>query len=287
MYWQRIVEIYSAEQGGHHGSGYLIAQDLVLTSYHVVEKLQTTEMRLLEADKHGLPGKVGPWQPARVVWVDEELDLALLAADQKFDKFTSLTGTTTFGRIDSRVPAPVRVHAVGFPRAVKKPAYSDTLELTASVSPWSIVRSGSLLLSVEGAQPAAAEDWKGMSGAAVFAGDRLVGIIRAVPTKLDEGLFAATAHPILSNEIAKKLLIDAGVAPNARFVDAAYVDALPPAGHWGGLREQYARAVIESLCSLDDLGLAVSGVLERRVPALSAFTAQRLRLWQDDTTVSR
>lgn len=288
MNWQSVVEIYGEKQG-NHGSGYLVAPGLVLTAQHVVAGLQSTELRLLEADAHGLPGTVGAWQPARVVWSSAEQDLAMLAPAEKQAKFTSLTGTTKAGRLDNRGSTPVRVHALGFPRAMEKPTHSDTLMLLASITPLSGVRSGSLLLKLteDSPRPASGKDWKGMSGAAVFAGDRLVGVIKAVPTRLDESILAAPVHLMFDDVVAVSILRDAGVTLDSQFVDAAYVDALPQAGDWGGLREQYARAVIESLCSIDDLGLAVSGALERRVPALAVFTAQRLRLWTGQTPDSQ
>ena len=50
---------------------------------------------------------------------------------------------------------------------------------------------------------------------------------------------------------------------------------------WGGMREQYARAVVAEFCSIDFHGLAVTGALDRRMPALAAFTARMLRSWPD------
>ncbi len=287
MQWQRVVELHSAERGDH-GSGYLLAPTLALTAHHCIEGLQTIDLRPLQADAHGLPGDVGPWQAARIVWFSSEHDLALLAPGEKRAKFACDGGATTFGRLDIRAAAAVRVHALGFPQAMEKPTHSDTLMVAARVNALTGIRAGSLVLDVEGTRPASGEDWKGISGAAVFAGDRLVAVIKAVPPKLDESaLLAAPAHPMFDHPAAMALLRDAGLGLDTRFVDAAYVDALPPVGHWRGLREEYTRAVIESLCSIDGLGLAVTGAPERRIPALAAFTAQRLRLWPDQTPASR
>lgn len=59
MEWQRVVELHSGKDRGRHGSGYLLAPGLVLTARRVVERLDTTRLRLLAADKDGLPGAVG------------------------------------------------------------------------------------------------------------------------------------------------------------------------------------------------------------------------------------
>lgn len=279
MEWQRVVEIYGGSRG-QHGSGYLLGPGLAVTARHVVDGLQETEIRLLEPDKLGFPGQVGAWQAARVVWTGPDADLALLAVDTG-NKVRELPGTTTLGRLDGR--APVRVHAMGFPRALMAPTHSDVLQLQATVNAWSGARSDALLLDVQTTRPAEDDGWKGMSGAPVFAGDRLVGVVEAVPKKLDGSALRATpAHLLFADEDAGKELRRAQVELAAEPVDAKYVDKLPLAGTWGGTREQYARAVVETFCGIDFLGLAVAGAPDRRKPALAAFTARKLRLWPDE-----
>jgi len=281
MQWQRVVELHSGGDGGRHGSGYLIASGLVLTARHVVDGLDATSVRLLEPDEDRLPGGIGAWQDARVVWSGTDVDLALLAPAAAA-AFRKLESTTTIGRLDGR--APVRVDALGFPRAMLNPTYSDSLHVEAYVNAWSGVRGDAMLLDVRTSRPAQAEGWRGMSGAAVFAGDRLVGVIEAVPARLDGSTLRATpAHALFEATDAARLLREADVDLAPQLVDAAYVDNLPPAGHWGDVREQYTRAVVATLCRIDYLGLAVSGAPDRKMPALAAFSEQRLRPWQDDT----
>jgi hypothetical protein len=65
MEWQCVVEIHGGPQG-RHGSGYLLGTDLALTARHVVDGLEETELRLLEPDELGFPGRVGEWQAAQV-----------------------------------------------------------------------------------------------------------------------------------------------------------------------------------------------------------------------------
>jgi hypothetical protein len=179
--------------------------------------------------------------------------------------------------------AAIRVDAFGFPRALDTPAHSDTLHVEALVSAWTGMRGKSLVLDVKTARPRAADGWKGMSGAAVFAGDRLAGVVEAVPAELGDGTLRATRADLLFNDDAARSILDhADVRLTDRVVDAAYVDSLPRAGHWGGVRERYTRAVVTMLCRIDHVGLAVGGVAERRTPALAAFTAQRLSAWPDE-----
>jgi rhodanese-related sulfurtransferase len=279
MDWHRVVELHSGAAQGQHGSGYLVAPGLVLTARHVVEGLAATQLRLLAADEDGLPGGVGAWQQAQVAWIgDADLDLALLTPAAGAPPFREAAGAVTLARLDGR--APIRVDALGFPRAMLSPTHSDTLHIEAVVDAWSGVRGDALLLDVRTTRPAEGEGWKGMSGAAVFAGDRLVGVIEAVPAQLDGSTLRATpVHALFDVGAATALLSQAHVSLADQFVDAAYVDRLPRAGHWGGVREQYTRAVVTTLCRIDHVGLAVGGASDRRTPALASFTERRFGLW--------
>jgi hypothetical protein len=280
MYWQNLAEIHSGSAGGLHGSGYLLAPGLLLTAGHVVHGLQESRVRLLEANEYGLPAGVGDWQTARVAWVGDDVDLALLAPAAGGAPFREPVSAAAIARLGGREP--VRVDALGFPRAVLAATHSDTLHLEATINAWSSVRGEALLLDVRTTRPATADGWKGMSGAAVFAGDRLVGVIEAVPARLDDSTLRATpAYSLADADAAMALLHDAEVAIAPQPVDAAYVDALPRAGHWSGVREAYTRAVVTSLLRIDRVGLAIGGAPDRSMPALAAFSA-RLRLWRGD-----
>jgi len=282
MEWRRIAELHAGAPGGLRGSGYLLGPGLALTARHVVEGLETTQLRLLEADEDGLPGAIGPWQQARVVWTGKGLDLALLAPSVDAPPFKASGRRMQIGRIDGR--APVRVDAMGFPRAMLAPTHSDTLHLEAHVNAWSGLRSDALLLDVGSTRPAEPEGWKGMSGAAVFAGDCLIGVIEAVPAQLDDStLRAVPVFTLLDDDGPVGPLDEAKVERAVQFVDAAYVEKLPRAGYWGGVQEQYARAVVATLCRIDTVGgLAVAGVPDCTMSALAAFTGRRLSPWPEE-----
>ena len=229
MDWRRIVELHGSTNGSH-GSGYLLAPGLVLTARHVVDGLATIRLRLLEADADGLPAGVGAWQAARVVWCGSGgSDAALLVPADAAAVFRTPPGGVTFGRLDGR--APVRVDALGFPRAVATATHSDTLHVEAWVDPLTSLRAAVLQLQVTSSRPGDAQGWRGMSGAAVFAADRLVGVVEAVPAALDDHtLRVVPVHPLLDDAEAVQLLRAAGVATALPFVDADYVSRLPRAG---------------------------------------------------------
>jgi hypothetical protein len=275
MDWRRVVELYCPRDGAR-GSGYLVAPGLVLTASHVVSGAdgEEVEVRFLEPTADGLPGDVGPWNRARVAWAGTGIDAALLVPSGSGSSFRDLTGTVGLGRVDGR--AAVRVDATGFPRALATASHTDTLHIEADADPLTGLRARALHLQARTARPAGAEGWKGMSGSAVFAGDRLVGVLEAVPAALaDSALRATPAHLLIEDADAGRLLASAGVDLSARLVDASSVEALPRAGHWDTVRATYANAVVEKFCRLDRVGYAVAGLPADRLPALAAFEARR------------
>lgn len=278
MEWQRIVELHDRESG-RFGTGYLLAPGLVLTARHVVDGTLSMHARLLEPDADGLPGRIGRRQPTKVAWSGgADLDIALLVPGDSSVAFLPGASPGIVARLAER--GAVRVDALGFPRAMDTPAHADTLHVEAVVSPWTGVRGASLLLDVKTARPDGADEWKGMSGSAVFAGDRIVGVVEAVPARLAEGTLRATRAGLLFNDDdARAILAASSVRRSEQVVDAAYVDALPRAGSWGGVREEYTRAVVTNLCRIDHVGFAVGGAADGRMPALAAFTAQRFGPW--------
>ncbi|HUR34188.1 MAG TPA: trypsin-like peptidase domain-containing protein [Vicinamibacterales bacterium] len=285
MEWQRLVEIHDANSG-QFGTGYLLANRLVLTAAHVVDGLDTTQVRLFEPDEDGLPGPMGGRTHARVAWSGgTALDLALLTPlDAPFR--SGRIRPASVARLAER-PA-VRVDALGFPRAMDTPAHSDTLHVEALVSAWTGLRGQALVLDVQTARPEERDAWQGMSGAAVFAGDRIVAVIAAVPAKLARSALRATrADLAFHDQAAAALLEEAGLSRTIPAVDAAYVDSLPRAGHWGEVRDRYTRSVVTNLCRIDHVGFSVAGGTDRRTPALAAFTAQRFSLWPKPASRTR
>ncbi len=164
------------------GSGYLIADGLVLTAAHVLERTegvpaqegQPTEVACISAD----------WMPATVAWVDAGRDVAVLTCPE-----LQADGEVRWGRLAGSDP--LDWGAVGFPVASVDEAGRQAEHAFGRTSPISDRVAGRLALSVESRQATGGDSpWAGLSGAAVFCGDHLVGVVTADPgtyTKSLEG----------------------------------------------------------------------------------------------------
>ena len=185
---RRVVEIYVPTDGAV-GSGYLLTPSLILTARHVVAAI---------LDDRG-PPEVGTHPPdttpacrvrplastagtqfhdAWAVWWIDDTDAALLVTANSYPLGQSLPGIQW-----SDLPGsdPVEVSAVGFPDAVVEGNVRESRQLLGRVAPFSGAKAGRWVVHAEGSLgevPAGSRSvWAGMSGAALFAGDVLVGII--------------------------------------------------------------------------------------------------------------
>ncbi|QFU89680.1 hypothetical protein YIM_22510 [Amycolatopsis sp. YIM 10] len=118
-----------------------------------------------------------PFRDAVVVWGRPDCDVALLLvlegaggpvqADWPGTFWTDLTGAD-----------PVPVTAVGFPRHDVVGKIRESRQFSGVVHPLSGVRSRHWVVTTDPlARPTTGSGWAGMSGAALFGGDRLVGVI--------------------------------------------------------------------------------------------------------------
>ncbi len=168
------------------GSGYLIADQLVLTAEHVLRPHSGTPAA------PGQPAQVitaaallsgdDDWQQAYLAWSDARRDVAVLvAAGLRPDH------VTRWGQLP---PArAVRWRAVGYPRASGSESGRQPAAVggTADRGP----RTDHVLpLGVSPRQPATTSGWKGMSGAAVFCDELLAGVVISVPDNWDNSLEA-------------------------------------------------------------------------------------------------
>ncbi len=175
---RQVAEIIVTLDGvaGRRGSGYRVGPTAVLTAAHVVEGAVSVRVRF-DAD---LPGE---WITEAIsCWTDPRYDLAVLtiAPHQGEPPVT----VARCGRIGDR--AVLAVQAVGFPRFKLKtnegeePVYRDSHQAVGSVALLSNRREGTLEVTVpppERDPDPATSPWEGMSGAAVWVGDRIVGVI--------------------------------------------------------------------------------------------------------------
>ncbi|WP_369375396.1 trypsin-like peptidase domain-containing protein [Streptomyces sp. cg36] len=167
--------IVSVDDGkGRRGSGYLVAVGRVLTAAHVVRGACTVTVRF-DADL-----ATESIHRAEVLWEDQAIDVAVLAieGDQQAVVWTD------FGSVPDR-DVVLPCSSVGFPSFKMRTdrdgsRYRDSCHVHGSCAVWSNRREGTLDLRVAASPTKAAADespWDGMSGAAVFSGAGLIGIV--------------------------------------------------------------------------------------------------------------
>ncbi|MFG3286718.1 trypsin-like peptidase domain-containing protein [Streptomyces sp. NPDC048111] len=171
-----IVETGS---GRRRGSGYRIAGGVVLTAAHVVADARTLVVRC-DADR------TGEWSaPADVAWAQQGFDLAVLSIAPP-PSAPAVAERARFGRIADDRHAVIDVCAAGFPLWKRRArpqgggSFRELHQADGTVAALSNLRTGTLEMTVApaGADPdPASSPWAGMSGAAVWAGRRIVGVM--------------------------------------------------------------------------------------------------------------
>ncbi|WP_217208334.1 trypsin-like peptidase domain-containing protein [Streptomyces sp. AC550_RSS872] len=171
-----IVSLPQGKGRGRRGSGYLVAAGRVLTAAHVVEGDVGVRVRF-EA------GRPGEWAvDATVVWRHDGIDVAVLALPERA---VVDVRPVSLGKVGDQ-DAVLGCTAMGFPRfklradAAGRP-FRDAEHMDAKCAVLANRREGTLDLRIT-APPAADPDperdaWEGMSGAAVFSGGYLVGVV--------------------------------------------------------------------------------------------------------------
>lgn len=252
---RRIIEIYVPADGSV-GSGYLLTPSLVLTARHVVDAALPGSGPLVVPDDDGGKADVSqlsavrpgcrvrslgsppgsPFSDAIVVWWASDADVALLAvvADEALTT-PPVPGITWSDLLGGD---PVEVTATGFPDAVVQGDVRESRQIVGRVTPLSGAKAGRWVIQAEGSIGAvpvgSLSAWAGMSGAAVFAGDCLIGIVEVDadpdhPERLE--LWALPARKFASDpELAGWLRWDGGV-------DAWAIASSPPMGALALLRQ--------------------------------------------------
>jgi tetratricopeptide (TPR) repeat protein len=197
-----VVRVSRVGEERTRGSGYLVSPGWVLTACHVVRGATSIGVWL------GAPSMLAPEagagvDPGRVLMMPDA-DLALLpVVGQANDPADE---PALFGRLD-RAPGPaVPVAAAGCPRFKLRPAPDRPGVLLreldyaiGSIAPLSDAKTGMYEFTVEAApgpdpEPDKHSPWEGMSGAAVWAGGMLIGVVGQ--HHLGEGLARLTIRPI-------------------------------------------------------------------------------------------
>lgn len=186
----RVTEVHAATSAtGKAGSGYLLTDRLVLTAGAVAGRRGSTDVR---------PAGTGSWLTASVVWTSGRGDAALLEVDDDPALFTP-PAALRWGEL--RGDRPVGVTAMGFPPADGRPQWArDPEQLVGHVTP-----SGTPTLAVAATRPVG----DGMSGAALFAGANLVGVL----VVNGQRPVAVPVTPLVGDEVFARLVGgDGGVA---------------------------------------------------------------------------
>ncbi|MFP8903331.1 trypsin-like peptidase domain-containing protein [Streptomyces atacamensis] len=190
LWVHRIAEVIVVLPGGRgrRGTGYLVAEDKVLTAAHVVAEADRIQVRF-DADR---PQE---WKSqAEVAWSHAGIDVAVLtcAPDSRHyasgERQPGGVPRTRFGRVAER-DAVLSCSAAGFPRFKLRtdrgdPAsvtqYRDIEHVRATCALLSNRREGTFDLTVPApAAPAMRDEspWQGMSGAALFSRGACIGIV--------------------------------------------------------------------------------------------------------------
>ncbi|RBQ16008.1 hypothetical protein DP939_32345 [Spongiactinospora rosea] len=146
-----------------------MAGDVVLTAAHVIEHHQSIHVRF--------PGGSGRKVPARWLW--SEGDIAVLALEDDDGAGDELQ-PVPYGLVEKRGGG-LACGAVGFPAFKMRDRRRDSVQLSGTIYPLSNLATDTLHIVVDNAPGGASvTSWQGMSGAAVFVGSRLVGVVTEV-----------------------------------------------------------------------------------------------------------
>ena len=153
------------------------------------------------------------WVPAVVVWRDEAAGVAVLRLGSSVPPLPTGSAAPRWGRVDGSEP--VAVSAVGIPSAQEHPdRVRDAKQLFGFITPDTTARAGlyaMTVLTASSVDPAADSPWEGMSGAALFAGPFLLGVVVVDPPRFGTDRVVATPiAPLLGDTELAGLL---GVSP--------------------------------------------------------------------------
>ncbi len=201
----RLLKTRTDQGGGiwRTGTGYRLSDGLVLTGRHVLwgaEAGRAIQVRGMNDDR---------WTPADLVWpatdqLRADPDVALIGIAGK-DREAGVTRDTI--GMDPDDANDMNVTATGFPQFMT----DDTYQIFGDAAPFTAIRQGMFEINTtnlnRGDTGARANppQWRGISGAAVFAGKRLIAVLAAVPE--DRFDFRATRlDPLMSDPDCRRHL---------------------------------------------------------------------------------
>ena len=237
----RVMEVFvkPVNGPGRVGSGYRVSETTVLTAGHVVTGLPVRSRAQVTAGNEGA-GRCElralgerAWTNGSVLWrgtsADVAMDVAVISLAGNVPPVPPGGPLPRWGRVDGMEP--IAVSAVGFPWAQERPdRVRDTEQLFGFIAPVTTVKAGLCAVTVQTSAPAGRANgspWAGMSGAALFAGPFLVGVVIVDPARFGmDRVVAAPIAPLLDDaELAGLLDVSAdgvaGVGPRLRLAVTA------------------------------------------------------------------
>jgi hypothetical protein len=200
----QIVADRGAGTDSFRGSGYLVAPGMVLTAAHVLIGSEAVRVRLDVGQPTEVDVQAEQW------WADPDgrhgTDLAVVMIPAEVTAGWDVD-LARFGRI-SDCTAVLAVQALGFPRfklrdstaiTGESKVFRDLDQLTGHAPVAANRRQGTLAVYLDDPPPTAPErlgpsPWEGMSGAAVWAEDRIIGVV--AEHHASEGMGRLTARRI-------------------------------------------------------------------------------------------
>ncbi|MGH3780150.1 MAG: trypsin-like peptidase domain-containing protein [Pseudonocardiaceae bacterium] len=223
----QVAEIIVSLEGEtwRRGSGYRVGPSAVLTAAHVVDGAASVRVRF-DAD---LPDE---WVTEVLsYWTDPRSDFAVLTIAPREGE--PPLASALFGRISARAVV-LAAQAVGFPLWKlrtddgDRSVYRDSHQANGSVAVLSNRREGTLEITVPPPErdPDPGESpWEGLSGAAVWVGDRIVGVIAKHHRSDGLGRLAAARLDLAIDGLDSGRCAELRVLLN---LPAVLIDVVPP-----------------------------------------------------------
>jgi tetratricopeptide (TPR) repeat protein len=212
---RRVVRTRVPIGGGQFvfGTGYLVAAHRVLTARHVLTPGGDVPPLGLVCQVRVWPcGPAEEWVTGSLAWLHPSRDVALVAVDGLGVDLPPVGWGVVSG------DQPVEWVALGYPVASLDEDNRVEEQAYGRLAPSSAESTGGLALTVESRRPAEGSGghsgWEGLSGAAVFTGSRLIGIVTADPSRWEDSLVGIRSAPIIEPpEIAEQLGAPATLVP--------------------------------------------------------------------------
>ncbi|MFI6467998.1 hypothetical protein [Streptomyces sp. NPDC050538] len=208
------VQVGDAKYTHANGSGYLLTPRLVLTALHVLTLPDDLLMErridvVVGHPDHGDRLYRSGW----LCWSAPACDVALVRLDRPVD----VLGEVLWGR---PVAGVLDYEALGFPNFARYDGEQRIEHLTGRLPAYGQGAAGGLVLD-QNAAPRWRRDrrnWGGISGAAVFCADRLVGVVVMDDAKFEDlRLHGVPAHTFAQDDkFVRHLEADGGRAPTLR-----------------------------------------------------------------------